>query len=662
MQTKKTYTILLLIVFIFGCSQPASKTDFSGKYISGNGDTEYLELLDKAYRMLRPDGELENLSMLYSSNWNGFVEGPTWNAWWIQNSFGPTYTMLPFMDEAYQTFIANSQALWFNMQGDGVRKDAIGYTAPKGSLCDCARPGRVIYRQGDGMHAIHDWGFGFTAAGIIMQSELLLVSRNKDSIRKYLPLLENAVEFIDSRRDAERNIFLVGPAANLLAPSYAGTGKKLPDGSYEKAFLSEISVNYIAGLNKLIELEKMMGRSDKVKLYEERRDKVKDGLKYLQTDEGYFIRALAPDGTKHGEYGAERYGYFDVAPNHDAMAFRVVDDRQARAIYDKIKSIPGLRPNDLILPNCPGYDDMYEYEGLFKYGRWVNGGHWTTNEARMQLGYYRVGAYTDAKAGFKRILKLSPVFRMDNNLTNFGADLYQPDEPINVVYDSWGAPGGFLRGLFEYWYSADDLTLIPHIPTGITQLRQNFPVYFGNNRVYITVNGNGPITSVTVNGEEHQGFDDQSVKLNLSPEPGVTLVNIGMNNQPAVNRNQPEGDIVKIPDNEDFYNVEILSDTPSEIVVDKQFLKKVAEYYTLLSQKELTFTYEFKHAQLIVESIQSIHDRKSLKQQNLLPELAPESEYAVDKLYVNTLVNLCRGLNNHLVKNPQKQEVQLWPD
>ena len=654
------YTIILLIVLIFSCSHPSPKTDFSGKYISGNGDVEYLELLDKAYRMLRPDGELENLSMLYFLDWNGFVEGPTWDAWWIQNSFGPTYTMLPFMDKAYQTFIANSQALWFNMQGDGVRNDVLGYVAPKGSLCDCARPGWVIYRQGDGMHAIHDWGFGFTAAGIIMQSELLLISRNKDSIQKYLPLLENAVEFIDSRRDAERNIFLVGPAANLLAPSYAGTGKKLPDGAYEKAFLSELSVNYIAGLNKLIELEKMMDRVDKVKLFEERRDKVKDGLKYLQTDEGYFIRALAPDGVRHGEYGAEQYGYFDVASNHDAMAFRVVDDWQAQLIYNKIKSIPGLRPNDLILPNHPGYDDMYEYDGLFKYGHWVNGGHWTTNEARMQLGYYRVGAYADAMAGFKRILELSPIFRMDNNLTNFGADLYQPKQPINVVYDSWGAPGGFLRGLFEYWYSADDLTLIPHIPTGITQLQQNFPVYFGNNRIYITVNGNGPITSVTVNGKEYKDFDDQSVKLNLSPEVGVTLVNIGMNNQPAINRSQPNNDILKIPDNEDFYNIEMLLDTPSEIVVDKQFLKKIANYYELLAKKNLTFTYEFKHAQLILESIQSVNDRKILKQQDKLPKIAKESQQAADQLYIQTIDNLCKGLQKYFEQNRQSKAAQIW--
>ena len=181
----KNFIIIASIALMgYSCTTSQKPFDYKGKYISGSGDTEYLELLDKAYRMIRPDGELENLSLLYYPAWNGFVEGPTWDAWWIQNSFGPTYTMLPLMDQAYRTFIANSQELWFSNQGNDDRKDFLGYVAPKGSLCDAARPGWVVFRQGDGQHAIHDWPFGFTAAGIILQSELLLVSRDKDSIQK----------------------------------------------------------------------------------------------------------------------------------------------------------------------------------------------------------------------------------------------------------------------------------------------------------------------------------------------------------------------------------------------------------------------------------------------------------------------------------------------
>ena len=57
-------TTLLCITLICCCTSPQKSHEYMGLYISGSGDTEYLELLDKAYRMLRPDGELENLSML----------------------------------------------------------------------------------------------------------------------------------------------------------------------------------------------------------------------------------------------------------------------------------------------------------------------------------------------------------------------------------------------------------------------------------------------------------------------------------------------------------------------------------------------------------------------------------------------------------------------
>ncbi|MGV8094324.1 MAG: hypothetical protein AB2L24_20895 [Mangrovibacterium sp.] len=81
--------------------------------------------------------------------------------------------------------------------------------------------------------------------------------------------------------------------------------------------------------------------------------------------------------------------------------FRIADENQCRKIYDKIKSIPELRPNKLIVANYPGYDELYETDGFFTFGTWVNGGHWATCEARMQLGYYRAGAFEDAKESFK---------------------------------------------------------------------------------------------------------------------------------------------------------------------------------------------------------------------------------------------------------------------
>ncbi|MCA9443361.1 MAG: hypothetical protein KC964_21345, partial [Candidatus Omnitrophica bacterium] len=156
---------------------------FAGKFYCGRGDLEYLKLLDISRRMFSPDPEFQNVSMLYTPEWNGLVEGPTWNAWWVQNSYGPTYCALPFYQEPYLTFLQNSQDLWFDQMGDGKRKEYHDWVAPDGCLCDAARPGWIVYKQGDGRIDIHDWGMEFTAAGLLLQSELLLSERDPSKTR-----------------------------------------------------------------------------------------------------------------------------------------------------------------------------------------------------------------------------------------------------------------------------------------------------------------------------------------------------------------------------------------------------------------------------------------------------------------------------------------------
>ena len=70
-----------LLVVIAGQGMLFSSTtndaSFVGKHYRGGGDVEYLRLLEISRRMFEPDAELQNLSMLYITNWNGFVEGPT---------------------------------------------------------------------------------------------------------------------------------------------------------------------------------------------------------------------------------------------------------------------------------------------------------------------------------------------------------------------------------------------------------------------------------------------------------------------------------------------------------------------------------------------------------------------------------------------------------
>ncbi|HOJ32024.1 MAG TPA: hypothetical protein PKY35_04215 [Candidatus Hydrogenedentes bacterium] len=622
---------------------------FQGRHFSGTGDIAYLQLFDIARRMFEPDPEFQNLPMLYTPKWNGFVEGPTWNAWWIQNSYGTTYCILPFLREPYLTFLQNSHDLWFDQMGDGQRAGDRGIVAPNGSLCDAAAPGVIYYKQGDGRVDIHDWAFEFTAAGLLMQAELLLISRDKEAIEKYLPKLERCAAFIDSRRDPKTNLFLVGPAANLLAPSYAGW--RQPDGTFEKAYLTGLSVTFIAALDRLIELEKLAGKDKQAATYQEIRDAVRSGLPQLQTDEGYFIKSLDPDGTRHGVYGAEKHGYFESSPNHDAIAFRVVDDEQARKIYNKIASIPGLRRHAVIIANEPSLDDMYETpdKSIWVHGHWVNGGHWSTCEARMILGYFRLGAYEDARRSFEHILTFARKFRMDNPLTDFGNNVYQSREPINLCYDTFGPAAALLRGLFEYLYTADGVTIVPHIPDGITTLEQHDPVRLGEKRIYLAVQGTGPINHVRLNGEEWADFDATSVRLSYAKLPKTVHLTVLRGEAGAVelstrtNTNERLNEARKIAAHPQDY-----AGSYPHLAHLVSLAQRVAELYDRYSSNTSEETYLSAHARLTLESIAATFERERLKKEGTLALLPARSQEAADQSYVDTVLRLWEGLEKVL--------------
>jgi hypothetical protein len=609
---------------------PAAPPEFEGQYYRGRGDTEYLQLLDVSRRMFAPDPEFQNVAMLYEPIWNGFTEGPTWRAWWIQNSYGPTYAALPFYREPYLTFLKNSHDLWFDKMGDGKRRGRTGVPAPDGSLCDAANHEWIYYKQGDGRTDLHDWGFEFAAAGLLMQSELLLIGRDPEEIARYLPKLDRVAAFIESRRDPANHLFQVGPAANLLAPSYAG--QRLPDGTFGPAYLAGLSVTYTAALDRLIEVAKLAGDRGKEKRYLAWRDLTRRSLPHLLTPEGYFLRSIDPDGTRHGVYGAERHGYFEASPNHDAMAFRVVDDAQARRIYERIAAIPGLRPHDLIVANYPSYDDLYtEPVGLWRFGHWVNGGHWSTCEARMILGYYRAGAYEDARRSMRRMLEFARQFRMDNPLTEFGSQVYQPKQPINITYDAFGPPAAMIRGLFEYLYRADALTLVPHLPPGIAELHQRFPVRFGGKLLYLSTQGAGAVTAVEVNGKPWRRFDAQSVTLPFREVPEVARVAIGLGGAAP-----PE---IEIPvPREPEVNAAAL---PGEL---DWKAGRARRFLAALAAAGLADGYEAAHARTFLEMTAAHQERMRLRAAGKLPALPPESQKAADGSYAEAADRLFTGL------------------
>ena len=104
---------------------------------------------------------------------------------------------------------------------------------------------------------VHDWFYEATAAGVVMQAEILLANRDTNALVHYLPKTERACDFIERARDPKNHLFLAGPACNLLAPSCGGV--KQADGTFGKGYLAGLSITYLAAMDRMVELCRITG-------------------------------------------------------------------------------------------------------------------------------------------------------------------------------------------------------------------------------------------------------------------------------------------------------------------------------------------------------------------------------------------------------------------
>jgi hypothetical protein len=540
----KTAKMKLLTIFLFtswcfiSCETDSTRLSrYDGEFCSGTGDVEYLRLIDESFAFFNPNPVVPNLTMVYSPAWDTFVEGAGWGAWWIQNSYGFSYSATPYLQEPWFSLLQRSWDLFWDNQGDGKRYSMWGGSAtanalsslvgPDGCLGDAAAPGQIAFKQGDGDQQVHDWFYEATAAGVVMQAEILLVGRNRASIEKYLPHMERACDFIETVRDPANNLFLVGPATNLLAPSYGGILQ--PDGTFGKGYLAGLSITYLAALDRMVELYKLAGLQAKLGEYSRRQKITRESLSQLLTPAGYFVKSMETDGTRHGVLGQERYGYLEGVANADAVGLRVVDDKIAESIYNQIAAYPEIRPFDFLLTNAPGLDDTYwnwgnttgpGFGGFHRFGDWVNGGVWGTVEGRAILMYSRLGKFDDIRRSAVRAMRWAKDFRMDAPWSQMGENSHNPWSDsgkfqvggVAVMIDNFAIPAATIRGIFDYDYRHDRLILRPRLPGSVTKYTQKQPVRFGEKQLYLTcINGGPDIKSVKVNGK--------SLKI----EPGAEL-------------------------------------------------------------------------------------------------------------------------------------------
>jgi hypothetical protein len=143
------------------------------------------------------------------------------------------------------------------------------------------------------------------------------------------------------------------------------------------------------------------------------------------------------------------------------------------------------------------YDDS---SWLWSFGTWVNGGEWATCEGRMMLAYFKTGRLDFALDSWRALMGYANIFRMDSPLVEWGSAVYQPSDPINIVYDMFAVGAALVRGLWSPVYSSRSIVVTPHIPANLTMLNSTVPLIFGPFRLFLSSSGNSSlgISCVTV--------------------------------------------------------------------------------------------------------------------------------------------------------------------
>jgi hypothetical protein len=253
----------------------------------------------------------------------------------------------------------------------------------------------------------------------------------------------------------------------------------------------------------------------------------------------------------------------------------------------------------------------------------------------MLLGYYRLGAFEDARRSLQQWLTFARRFRLDNPLTKCGSDVYQPNQPVNLTYDAFGPPAAFVRGLFEYGYRADGLVLVPHIPPGITELRQQFPVRWGPKRLYLTTVGQGRVTGCWVNGKRGKRPDDPSVFLPYARTPFDAQVVI------ALGGARPSRELLRRHPERPRAPVD-----PAFVAPERRArARRLDGFLTRLTEAGLADTYAAAHARLALDCLNAAQQRAQRVAAGALAPLPEPSRKAADQLYADTFNKLCDGLD-----------------
>jgi hypothetical protein len=244
------------------------------------------------------------------------------------------------------------------------------------------------------------------------------------------------------------------------------------------------------------------------------------------------------------------------------------------------------------------------------------------------------------RESMQQIMNFANQFRMDNPLVKEGSDVYQPNQPYNVTYDAFAIPAAMIRGLFEYLYRADGLTLVPHIPQTITEIQQLDPIRFGNKKIWLSAKGSGTITSVLINGKKWKSFDQTSIFLPFDQLPEDASIVILFGSAKAGRRTVTPRQAPTLV-TRDFLMA--ATDTATGYNDLKQRVVHQFDFNNQMTDKGLGESYEAAHARLAFETFAAAVRRKQLLKEGKILPLPGKSQEAVTKLYLNTAEAICTG-------------------
>jgi len=187
-----------------------------------------------------------------------------------------------------------------------------------------------------------------------------------------------------------------------------------------------------------------------------------------------------------------------------------------------------------------------------------------------------------------------------------------------LTVDIFGIPAAFVRGLLNVRYSSGfGMTIVPRLPSGVSKIRQKFPVRWGELSMFFTLVGNGgdAVTAVTIDGvdcpqclnkneaeealfawEDVQGADGGAVSVVITIGSGegggdresTSTVNYSLGSEENDEWLQSEKE-------RQLFNSTILSDNCKVNATIEDWAANATEFLTKLEANELTKTREYLH-------------------------------------------------------------------